>query len=160
MKTTLLFTAAVMASALLAGCNRSSNDSGTGAANDNQSTTSGSGAGSAAPGDNNANSASSTRAPNNTGLNTRDRSDSTLTPGDQGGTDADRETTQRIRRALTSNDQLSADAKNIKIITLNGKVTLRGPVKDVQEEQAVESIVKQMGITSLDNQLEPKATNQ
>ena len=96
----------------------------------------------------------------NTGKNVRDRSDMTLTPGDQGGSPGDVDMTRRVRRALTSNDQLSTSAKNIKIITLNGKVTLRGPVNNDQEKQAIESAVKQAGVTAVDDQLEVKAANQ
>jgi hyperosmotically inducible periplasmic protein len=98
--------------------------------------------------------------PDNTGRNTRDRSDGTLTPLDQGVSDADRETTRRIRRELVANDQLSVTAKNIKIITINGKVTLRGPVTTAQEKELIESIVKQAGVTSVDDRLEVKTTNQ
>jgi len=67
------------------------------------------------------------REPDNIGINARDRSDLTLTPGDQGSSDSDRQITAEIRRAITANDQFSTEAKNIKIITINGKVTLRGP---------------------------------
>lgn len=87
----------------------------------------------------------------------RDRSDATLTPGDQGGSEADREITRRIRRALSSNDQLSTDAKNIKVITLDGKVTLRGPVNSPEEQKTIDSIVKDNGGTAVDDQLEVKA---
>ncbi len=96
----------------------------------------------------------------NTGKNVRDRSDATLTPGDQGNSDQDIQTTVRIRRALNSNDQLSTLAKNIKIMTVDGKVTLRGPVNSDQEKQAIDTAVKQTGTTSVDNQLEVKANNQ
>jgi hyperosmotically inducible periplasmic protein len=96
--------------------------------------------------------------PNNTGINKRDRSGATLTPEDQGGTDADREMTRKIRRAINSTKGLSTDAKNIKIITLNGKVTLRGPVQNEQEQKTIKDIVQ--GITSVNNQLEVKTMNQ
>src|SRR5208337_512770 len=135
--------------ALLAGCSRSSDSSATGGSTDAQSQSTGA--------DTN-NSAA--LPPDNTGKNVRDRSDATLTPGDQGASDADHEITRRIRRALTSNDQLSTTAKNIKIITINGKVTLRGPVQNDQEKSLIESIVKQSGVTTLDDQLQPKSTNQ
>src|ERR1041385_8893131 len=72
--------------------------------------------------------ANAPKPPDNTAVNARDRDDNTLTPGDQGTSEADREVTRNIRRALMKNDQLSTTAKNIKIITVNGKVTLRGPV--------------------------------
>jgi osmotically-inducible protein OsmY len=97
--------------------------------------------------------------PDNTGRNVRDRSDATLTPDEQGTSEADRELTAKLRRAITSNDQLSVDAKNIKIITVDGKVTLRGPVEDAQEMSAIQSIVKQAGVTSFENQMEVKPAN-
>jgi osmotically-inducible protein OsmY len=97
------------------------------------------------------------KQPDNAAVNVRDRSGETLTPGDQGGTEADREITRQIRRALTANDQLSTVAKNIKIITLNGKVTLRGPVKNEQEKQAITSAAQSAaGVAALDDQLEIK----
>jgi osmotically-inducible protein OsmY len=97
----------------------------------------------------------------NTGRNTRDRSNATLTPGDQSNSKADIETTKRIRRALSENDQLSTTAKNIKIITINGKVTLRGPVKTPKEQQTILAIAKGVaGDGSVDNQTEVKAVNQ
>lgn len=99
--------------------------------------------------------------PDNTGANARDRADATLTPGDQGETQSDLDLTRRIRRTLTSNDQLSSLAKNIKIITQNGKVTLRGPVNTAQERQSIESLAKaQAGGATIDNQLEIKPSNQ
>ncbi len=96
----------------------------------------------------------------NTALNARDRDDNTLTSGDQGTTDADRETTRKIRRALVSDTKYSATAKNVKIITVNGKVTLRGPVDNDTEKSGIDSIAKEAaGADNVDNQLEIK-TNQ
>jgi osmotically-inducible protein OsmY len=68
--------------------------------------------------------------------------------------------TRRIRSALTDNDQLSSSAKNIKVITANGRVTLRGPVNSEQEREQIANLVKQMGVTTVDNQLEVKTSNQ
>src|SRR5687768_13853172 len=65
----------------------------------------------------------------NTDRNKRDRDNATLTPGDQGNTKEDIEVTRQIRRALMKDKSLSTTAKNIKIITKDGAVTLRGPVK-------------------------------
>ena len=97
----------------------------------------------------------------NSGRNVRDRSDATLTPGDQGKGESDREITRNIRRALTTNDQFSTVAKNIKIITVNGKVTLRGPVKSQEEQQAILAAAQSVaGQGEVDNQLEVKAENQ
>jgi hypothetical protein len=97
----------------------------------------------------------------NTGRNKRDRSDGALTPGDQGGNASDREITQRIRRVLSTNDQFSVMAENIKVITVNGKVTLRGPVKTAEEKQAVQAVAQSVaGAATVDNQLEVKAQTQ
>jgi hyperosmotically inducible protein len=90
----------------------------------------------------------------NTGQNKRDRENATLTPGDQGNSKADREMTAKIRRAVVKDKQLSTTAKNIKIITIDGKVTLRGPVKNPQERSIINGIAQKASPSSLDNQLE------
>ena len=72
-------------------------------------------------------------AADNTAVNQRDRGHQTLTPIDQSSNPADLQTTRNIRRSLVEDDSLSTDARNIKIITLNGAVTLRGPVRTDQE---------------------------
>jgi hypothetical protein len=64
----------------------------------------------------------------NTGKNVRDRDSNNLTPLDQSESESDRTITQEIRKAVMADDSLSTNAKNIKIITINGVVTLRGPV--------------------------------
>jgi hypothetical protein len=74
---------------------------------------------------------------NNTGRNARDRERQTLTPMGQSETKADRQLTRQIRRALMKDPALSWTAKNIKIITVNGKVTLRGPVHGEQERNEI-----------------------
>ena len=95
----------------------------------------------------------------NTAVNKRDRAEEALTPGDQGNSPADRELTQRIRKAINQNDQLSTTAKNVKIITLNGKVTLRGPVNSDTERAQIDALAKAAaGAATLDNQLEVKQT--
>jgi osmotically-inducible protein OsmY len=96
----------------------------------------------------------------NTAKNTRDRENATLTPDDQGKSKSDLETTRNIRRALMKSDALSMTAKNIKIITVDGKVTLRGPVKTQQERDLINQIAQQQGVSSLDNQLEVKQAKQ
>jgi osmotically-inducible protein OsmY len=101
------------------------------------------------------------KAADNTGRNVRDRSDATLTPEDQGGSESDRDLTRSIRRAISTNDQFSVLAKNVKVITVNGKVTLRGPVENQQEKQGVESAAKSAAPgATVDNQLDVKTTNQ
>jgi len=96
-------------------------------------------------------------APDNTGRNVRDRGGLTLTPGDQSESEADRTLTQEIRKAVVADDSLSTLAKNIKIITIDGVVTLRGPVQSPQEKESIETKAQQIaGIDKIDNQLEVK----
>jgi osmotically-inducible protein OsmY len=96
-------------------------------------------------------------APDNTGRNVRDRGGVTLTPGDQSENEADRTLTQEIRKAVVADDSLSTMAKNIKIITVDRVVTLRGPVQSPQEREAIQAKAQQIaGIDRVDNQLEVK----
>lgn len=94
-------------------------------------------------------------AADNTARNERDRGGDTKTPGDQAENEADLKITQEVRRAITSDDSLSTNAQNVKIITDNGTVTLRGPVKSEKEKTDIESKAKQIaGVKKVDNQLE------
>ncbi|PYL88697.1 MAG: hypothetical protein DMF14_15880 [Verrucomicrobia bacterium] len=98
--------------------------------------------------------------PDNTATNERDRSGETKTSGDQSNSSADLKVTQAIRRALLKDRELSTTAKNIKIITANGQVTLRGPVKTAQEKARVDQIAKSAaGGAQIDDQLEVKGSN-
>jgi len=93
----------------------------------------------------------------NTRRNVRDRDGATLLPGDQGNSESDRTTTQLIRKALVKDSGLSMTAKNVKIITVNGVVTLRGVVKTEQEKNDIAAKAKQVaGLTEVNNQLEVK----
>jgi osmotically-inducible protein OsmY len=98
--------------------------------------------------------------PDNTGINERDRSRETQTSGDQSNSSADLKTTQAIRQALMKDSELSTTAKNIKIITNNGEVTLRGPVKNAQEKAKVDQLAKSAaGGAKIDDQLDVKESN-
>ncbi len=98
--------------------------------------------------------------PDNTATNERDRSGETKTSGDQLNSSADLKTTQAIRQALMKDDELSMTAKNIKVITANGHVTLRGPVKTVQEKTKIDQLAKSAaGGAQIDNQLDVKGSN-
>ena len=91
----------------------------------------------------------------NSGRNVRDRDDQNKTTGDQSENEADRTITQNIRQAITADDSLSTNAKNVKIITNDGTVTLRGPVKSEKEKADIEAKAKQVaGVKRVDNQLE------
>ena len=51
---------------------------------------------------------------------------------------ADRDLTQKIRRAVVTDKSLSMAAHNVQITAVNGAVTLAGPVKSEDEKKAVE----------------------
>jgi hypothetical protein len=96
-----------------------------------------------------------TNSVDNTAQNVRDRSGNTLTPLDQGNNQADIDTTAHIRKDILARDGLSTNARNVKIITLNGHVTLRGPVNNADESATIMQIaiaVAQPG--NVDNQLQ------
>jgi len=61
--------------------------------------------------------------------------------GEYGG-DADLLVTRKIRSALLAVPGLSFEAKNIKILTLDGRVTLRGRVESAEERETLEQIAK------------------
>ena len=71
----------------------------------------------------------------NTGLNKRDRDLDTKTPIDQNENQTDVSTTADIRKRVVAREGLSINAQNVKIITADGKVTLRGPVASAEEKK-------------------------
>jgi len=94
-------------------------------------------------------------APDNTGRNVRDRDDHALTPFDQGNSQADINATATIRKQILANDGMSVNARNVKIITLNGRVTLRGTVNSEQEKSRIGDIARSVAQPgNVDNQLE------
>lgn len=64
------------------------------------------------------------------------------TSQDQGNSEADIKTTQAIRQEVTSQEDFSMNAKNVKIVTMNGLVVLKGPVKTRAEKNKIELIAK------------------
>ena len=95
--------------------------------------------------------------PDNTGVNKRDASGAALTAGDQSNAKSDVDITASIRKAVVGDSSLSTTAKNVKIITIKGKVTLRGPVKSDDERSKIEAAAKRVaGDAQVDNQLEVK----
>lgn len=96
----------------------------------------------------------------NTARNMRDRSGTTVTSGDQSESEADRTISQRIRQAIMADDSLSTNAKNVKVITINGVVVLRGPVFSSAEKEAIAKKVAEIqGVSRVDNQIEVKRNN-
>lgn len=94
----------------------------------------------------------------NTELNVRDRDGDTLTPGDQSESEGDIKLTQEIRKAVVADDTLSTTAQNVKIITVDGIVTLRGPVKSDEEKAKIATKAEKIaGVGKVKNQLEVAA---
>jgi osmotically-inducible protein OsmY len=94
----------------------------------------------------------------NTKKNERDTRAGVVTAQDQAkGSDADVDVTRRIRQELVNDDSLSTNAKNVKIITLGGVVTLRGPVASETERMKVATAAKKAsGVKRVENKLEIK----
>lgn len=100
-------------------------------------------------------SQTATVAADNTGTNVRDRNNATKTSGDQSESEGDRTISQNIRQSITADDSLSTNGKNVKIITVDGVVTLRGPVKSEAEKTNIVAKAQQIaGVKSVENQLE------
>lgn len=77
--------------------------------------------------------ATSCKAPDNTAHNQKHNT----TADQQGNSQADLDITANIRKSLMGDKSLSSYAHNVKIITNNGMVTLRGPVRSQAEMQTV-----------------------
>jgi osmotically-inducible protein OsmY len=72
---------------------------------------------------------------------------------------ADRTTTQNIRKAIIADKSLSTYAHNVKIVTVNGAVTLTGPVQSDDEKKRVEELANGVlkGSGSLTNNITVKS---
>jgi len=92
----------------------------------------------------------------NTGKNTRDQSGETLTPVDQSNDPADIKITADIRKMVVADDSLSALAKNVKIVTVDEVVTLRGPVETAKEKAAIAAHANHVKPKQVINQIEVK----
>ena len=96
----------------------------------------------------------------NTARNVRDRNDQTLTPLNQGNSKADVAITSQIRKEIIAGNNMSMNAKNVKIITIDGRVTLRGPVNSAEEKSLIGEIANRNALPgNVDNQLEVKSNN-
>lgn len=78
-------------------------------------------------------------ASDNTKTNQRDRSANEPTADQQKDNRSDRDITQQIRQSIVKDKSLSTYGHNVKVITQNGQVTLKGPVKSEDEKKAIEA---------------------
>jgi hypothetical protein len=96
-------------------------------------------------------------APDNTKVNERDRNTAAPTADPQNENRPDRDITRDIRRSITADKSLSTYAHNVKIISQNGMVTLKGPVRSEEEKSAIEAKAAQIvGKEKVTSQLEVK----
>ncbi len=75
----------------------------------------------------------------NSKVNTRDRAKTAKTADQQKENATDRTLTQQIRKALMADKSLSSYAHNVKVIAVDGQVTLKGPVRSDEEKKTVEA---------------------
>jgi hyperosmotically inducible protein len=93
-------------------------------------------------------------APDNSKTNQGDASKDAMTVQQQKANPADRETTRQIRSSLTKDKSLSTYAHNIKIITRDGHVTLKGPVRSEDEKTTIAAKAEAVaGAGNVDDQL-------
>lgn len=83
--------------------------------------------------------AQDTPKPDNTRANQGDGKAGAVTADQQKADSSDRDITKNIRRSIMSDKSLSTYAHNVKIITQNGSVTLKGPVRSDTEKQSIEA---------------------
>jgi osmotically-inducible protein OsmY len=68
---------------------------------------------------------------------------------------ADRDITKKIRMAIQQDKSISVYAHNIKVITQDGKVTLKGPVRSEEEKASIASkAVAVAGEANVSNQID------
>ena len=73
---------------------------------------------------------------------------------------SDRDITQQIRQAIMKDKSLSTYAHNVKVITQNGQVTLKGPVHSEDEKKTVEAKATEVaGENKVTSELDIKPKN-
>jgi hyperosmotically inducible protein len=73
----------------------------------------------------------------NTRINQRDREPGAATADQQKENPADRDLTSKIRKAIVDDKNLSTYAHNVKVVSQNGTVTLKGPVRSDAEMKSI-----------------------
>jgi hyperosmotically inducible protein len=81
----------------------------------------------------------STTQPDNTKMNKQDRNAGAVTADQQKMNSADRDLTKKIRKAVMADKSLSTYAHNVKIVSQDGTVTLKGPVHSEAEKSTIEA---------------------
>ena len=106
--------------------------------------------------DGNANAAAAAE-PDNTEKNKRDRKDGAVTADSAKNDKSDIQIMAKIRRTVVKDKSLSSNAHNVKIVSQNGVVTLKGPVHSADEKTAVERIATEVaGAANVKSEIEIK----
>jgi hyperosmotically inducible periplasmic protein len=96
-------------------------------------------------------------AADNTKTNERDRSANEPTADQQKENRSDRDITQQIRQSIMKDKSLSTDGHNVKIVTQDGQVTLKGPVRSQDEKKAIEAKAAEVaGVDRITSELDVK----
>ena len=99
-------------------------------------------------------------APDNSKTNQGDASKGAMTAQQQKMDPADRNITKQIRSSIYKDKSLSTYAHNIKIITQDGKVTLKGPVRSADDKASIAAkAVAVVGADNVTDQLEVAPAN-
>jgi hyperosmotically inducible periplasmic protein len=99
-------------------------------------------------------------APDDTKVNQRDRNPNEPTADRQKENRSDREITQQIRKAIVNDKSLSSYGHNVKVITQNGQVMLKGPVRSDEEKRAIEAKAAEIaGENKVTSELDIKSKN-
>ena len=97
----------------------------------------------------------------NTRINQRDRNPGEATADQQKGNPADRDLTSKIRKAIVDDKTLSTYAHNVKVISQNGTVTLKGPVRSDAEMKSILAKAQDMaGTDKVVNEMAVQPENQ
>jgi hyperosmotically inducible protein len=105
--------------------------------------------------------ASDSTAADNTKRNSSEQNKSTETAEKQSNSKDDLALTQQIRQAVMQDGSLSINGKNVKIISQDGKVSLKGPVDSQREKDTIAAKAREIaGKDKVDNQLEVKTEKQ
>jgi hyperosmotically inducible periplasmic protein len=103
----------------------------------------------------------SAQQPDDSKNNQGDASAGATTADKQAQNPADRETSKKIRKAIMRDKTLSTYAQNIKIVTQDGRVTLKGPVRSEDEKANIQAkAVAIAGADNVSNELEVAPSQQ
>jgi osmotically-inducible protein OsmY len=102
-----------------------------------------------------------TKPPDNSAVNKRDQTPGAVTADQQKDNKADRDMTAQIRKSVMADKSLSTYAHNVKIVTQNGMVTLKGPVRSDDEVKSIMDKATQVagGSDKVVNQMEVKPSS-